>query len=441
VARQKGKLSELKQDPQNARKHSAENRAAIERSIERYGAGRSVVAARDMTLLGGNATAEAAKAAGIDRTRIVETDGTELVVVVRTDIEPGSDAAVQLAIADNKTAESATWDHEMLAVLAKEHDLSDQFSDREWRRMVGYQREEIADLDVAPDLPASDADTRTALGDVWVLGSHRLAIGSAADPAVYEALLSDGPLVDLVWTDPPYGVAIGDKNRWLNSVGKSNRIERNLENDTLDEDALRTLLHDSFGLMAQYTKPGGCWYVAAPAGPLHLIWGSELQALGIWRQTIQWVKSNATFSPMGVSYHWQAEPIFYGWVPVEGATWYEWDSEPVFYGWKPGGAHEHWGGRKQTTVWEIPRPSKSKDHPTMKPVELVARAIENSTVPGDVIFDGFGGSGTTIVAAQVTGRSCYLVELDPRYGDVILQRWEKATGLSAVRALTGVGTS
>lgn len=431
MARRKGTLGDLKADPRNARKHSDENRGVIERSIRHDGFGRSVLLAADGTILAGNATVDAARAAGLSDLVVVETDGSQVIAVKRTDLDPDSDAAVRLAIADNRAAELATWDKAVLASLAQDVDFSESFSEREWLGILGRPRDELADPDDVPDLPAKDAETRTALGEVWALGPHRLAIGSAADPAIYAALLSGAGNVDLVWTDQPYGVAIGDKNKWLNSVGKSNRIERNLENDTLGEEALRALLHDSFGLMAEYTKPGGCWYVAAPAGPLHLIWGSELQALGIWRQTIQWVKSNATFSPMGVSYHWQAEPIFYGWQPIEGAKWYEWDSEPIFYGWTTGAAHEHWGGRKQTTVWEIPRPSKSKDHPTMKPVDLVARAIENSTVPGDLVLDMFGGSGTTFIASQVTGRICYGSELDPRYGDVILQRWENATGGTA----------
>ncbi len=135
--------------------------------------------------------------------------------------------------------------------------------------------------------------------------------------------------------------------------------------------------------------------------------------MGIWHQTLQWVKNNATFSPMGVDYHWRAEPIFYGWLP--------------------GAAHRYHGGRKQDTVWEIDRPTKSPDHPTMKPVELVARAVENSSSAGDIVLDLFLGSGTTLIAAEQTGRICYGMEVDPRYCDVIVKRWEAFTGKKAER--------
>jgi DNA modification methylase len=152
--------------------------------------------------------------------------------------------------------------------------------------------------------------------------------------------------------------------------------------------------------------------LAASPGPLHVLFGLELKALGIWRQTLQWVKNNATLSPMGVDYHWRAEPIFYGWVP--------------------GAAHRYYGGRKQDTVWEIDRPTKSPDHPTMKPVELVTRAVENSSLRGQIVLDPFLGSGTTLIAAEQTGRVCYGMEIDPRYCDVIVRRWEEFTGKKAV---------
>lgn len=143
---------------------------------------------------------------------------------------------------------------------------------------------------------------------------------------------------------------------------------------------------------------------ASPQGPLHLVFGQALNELGIWRQTIQWVKNNSTFSPLGVSYHWK--------------------NEPVFYGWQPNGPKRYYGDRKQTTVWEIDRPQSSPEHPTMKPLELVQRAIEHSTIEGEIIYDAFAGSGTTIIAAHRLNRACYACEIEPRYADVILNRCE-----------------
>ena len=134
--------------------------------------------------------------------------------------------------------------------------------------------------------------------------------------------------------------------------------------------------------------------------------------MGIWRQTIQWVKNSATFSPLGVSYHWKSEPIFYGWLPD--------------------GGHRYHGDRKQTTVWEFDRPAASADHPTMKPVALVARAIEHASLAGQLVYDPFLGSGTTLIAAHRLGRRCCGCEIEPRYADVILKRAE-AEGLTCVR--------
>jgi site-specific DNA-methyltransferase (adenine-specific) len=222
-----------------------------------------------------------------------------------------------------------------------------------------------------------------------------------------------GQKAEMVWTDPPYGVSIGDKNRYLNSIAPSNRVEENLANDTLDEDALLAMLEQAVANAIEWTELGGAWYVAAPGGPLHVLTGQVLKHHGIWHQTLQWVKNNATLAALGCDYHWRAEPIFYGWVP--------------------GRAHRYYGGRKQDTVWEIDRPVASPEHPTMKPVELVARAIANSSLPRQIVYDPFLGSGTTLIAATTLDRRCYGLEIDPHYCDVILARWEQLTGCTAAR--------
>lgn len=266
----------------------------------------------------------------------------------------------------------------------------------------------LGDPDEVPDPPA---DPVTKPGDLWLLGDHRVLCGDSTVLTDVERLM-DGQKAEMVWTDPPYGVAIGDKNKYLNSVGRSNRIEENLVNDTLDETALLQMLRDAFSNSMAAGLAGAAWYVAAPAGPLHVLFGQALKELGIWRQTIQWVKNNATFAPLGVDYHWRAEPIFYGWLP--------------------NAAHRYYGGRQQNTVWEIDRPAKSPDHPTTKPVELVARAVTNSSLRGEVVLDPFLGSGTTLVAAEQLGRCCYGMEISPAYCDVIVARWERLTGKKAV---------
>lgn len=264
------------------------------------------------------------------------------------------------------------------------------------------------------DASPAEGPTRAQRGELWLIdgGRHRLVVGDSTDAATV-ARLFGGDKAEMVWTDPPYGVAIGDKNKFLSAIARSNRAEEHLANDNLDEPALLEMLRAAFANADAHCLAGGAWYVAAPAGPLHVLFGMALKERGIWHQTIQWVKNNATFAPMGVDYHWRAEPIFYGW--------------------KPGAPHRYYGGRQQDTVWEIDRPRASPDHPTMKPVGLVQRAVKNSSRPDEIVYDAFGGSGTTLVAAHYTRRRAYLCELEPRYADVILRRAE-AEGLTVERA-------
>ncbi len=397
----------IKHDPRNARKHNPRNVGLIESSIQRDGFGRSILLANDGTVIAGNATIDAAASAGLDDVIVVETDGTKVVAVKRTDVAPGSEEFTRLALADNRAAELASWDADVLAGLQDDIDLSQFFLDDELAKLLSsVTTEGLTDPDDVPTV----TEATTKPGDLWLLGRHRLLCGDSTVATDVERLMR-GERAEMVWTDPPYGVAVGDKNKWLNSVGRSNRVEKNLTNDTLDGDALLQMLRDCFSLMVTYCTAGASWYVAAPAGPLHLLFGQALNELGIFRQTLQWVKNNSTFSPMGVSYHWQAEPIFYGWLP--------------------NGAKRFYGDRKQTTVWEIDRPQKSPDHPTMKPVELVTRAIEHASLPGQIVADPFLGSGTTLIAAEQLNRTCYGLEIDQHYCDVIVKRWQDFTGQQA----------
>lgn len=406
-------LRDFRPDQDNARLHDERNLAAIETSMQTTGFGRPILAAKDGTVLAGNATLEAAGNIGMEEVILVHSDGTKPIIHVRTDLDPNSEMARLAAFYDNRTAELASWDTEVLAALMQEVDIA----------AVAMTPEEAADLIAAagpapvvgntdPDaVPEPPVEPTTRPGDLWRLGEHRVMCGDSTKAEDVVRLMAN-ERAEMVWTDPPYGVAIGDKNKMLNTIGTfANRVERNLENDTIDEISLEAMLRLAFGNAAEHCTAGAAWYVAAPAGPLHIIFGQALKDMGIWRQTIQWVKNNATFSPLGVCYHWQAEPIFFGW--------------------KPGAAHRYYGGRTQTTVWEIDRPSKSPDHPTMKPVELVDRAIANSSQVGELVLDPFLGSGTTLIAAEQLGRRCYGMEIDPVYADVIVRRWEQFTGGTA----------
>ena len=398
-------------DLKNANKGTERGRYMVEASLRETGAGRSILLDRDGRIIAGNKTFEAASDIGLP-VRVVETDGRELVAVKRTDLDLSDDTgtARKLAYYDNRASEiGLEWSPEqLLADIGAGLDLSAVFRQDELDEL-------LADLtpttegDTAPQVDRAEElrqKWQTAAGQLWQLGEHRLICGDCTDAATVARVMG-GDSAELVWTDPPYGVAVGDKNKFLNSIAPSNRIEENLENDTLDETALMAMLSAAFDNAIAHCRAGAAWYVAAPAGPLHVLFGQALKERGIWRQTIQWVKNNATFSAMGVCYHWQAEPIFFGWLP--------------------NGAHRWHGGRKQTTVWEIDRPVASPEHPTMKPVELVARAVENSSLSGEVVYEPFSGSGTTIIACENLGRRCRAVEISAAYCAVALQRWADHT--------------
>ena len=397
--------SELRRNPLNHRRHPDSQRHALRSLLSTVGVVDELLAYRDpvhgLTLVDGEAR---------------WSEGGEWPVAV-LDLTP-DEALTVLAMLDKIGADAEIDPEALLALLDSlpvdaRQTAGQAWSDDELAALLGEP--EIVpgaggdEFDPTPE----DGPTRTALGELWIIGGvHRLLVGDCTDAANVARLMGDDK-IELVWTDPPYGVAIGDKNKFLNSIAPSNRVEENLENDTLDEPALMEMLRGAFANAAAHCLAGGAWYVAAPPGPLHVLFGMALKELNIWLQTIQWVKNNATFAPLGVDYHWRAEPIFYGWLP--------------------GAAHRYHGGRQQDTVWEIDRPQASPEHPTMKPVELVQRAVENSSQVNDICYDGFAGSGTLLVAAHRTNRRAYLCEIAPRYADVILKRAE-AEGLAVERA-------
>lgn len=298
----------------------------------------------------------------------------------------------------------AEIDGETLKLLAGEDiDLSQFFDADELAAILADAADEPPE-DPGPQIDkAAELQTKWNVqpGDLFAIGAHRLLCGDSTRREDVERVMGDAR-AEMVWTDPPYGVGVGDKNKMLNAIAPSNRVEDNLEGDTLSEPELVQMLEQSFDNSIAYCTAGAAWYVAAPPVPLHVLFGLVLKARGIWRQTLQWVKNNSTFSPMGVCYHWQAEPIFFGWLP--------------------NGPHRFYGGRTQTTVWTIDRPLASPEHPTMKPVELVARAIENSSRRGEVVVDFFAGSGTTLAACEQLHRQGRSIEIEPRYCSVILER-------------------
>lgn len=253
--------------------------------------------------------------------------------------------------------------------------------------------------------------------------------------------LMDGERPLFVFTDPPYGVSIGDKNKMLNSVnGNSNAIEENIIGDTLPQDELYSMLVKAMGNLRQHCDEGCSYYVSAPQGGELGLMMMMMKDAGLKvRHNLVWVKNSATFSMGRLDYDYRHEPIFYTW--TKNHTFYGGYANTVIDDSKPIDKMSKQELKElvralterepQSVVYED-KPLRNDLHPTMKPVKLVARFMINSSRQGDIVADIFGGSGTTLIAAEQTGRACRMMELDPKYVDVIIQRWEQFTGEKAV---------
>ncbi len=271
-------------------------------------------------------------------------------------------------------------------------------------------------LDEAPPLPDAPTSKR---GDLYQLGNHRLLCGDATDAADWDRLM--GPYrADMLVTDPPYDVAY---------TGKTSDA-LTIQNDALGFEGTLALLRASLGLAVAHVREGGGFYVFAPHGPQFLPFAIVGAEQGWWRQTILWVKD--AFALGRSDYHYKHEAILAGASggAPEAAELSDVPREvdAIGYGWVPGAKHNWSGDRKQSTAWEFPRPKRSTEHPTMKPVALLERALRNSSAKGGTVLDCFAGSGSTLIAAEATGRRCLAMELDCRYIDVILARYERITG-------------
>ena len=256
----------------------------------------------------------------------------------------------------------------------------------------------------------SSIEKRCSKGDIWRLGEHRLMCGDSTDEAMIERLM-DGDKADMVFTDPPYGVSIGDKNAALNSVLPAGRYDKNIENDTLSADDLYPILVKAMTNARLSCKEDACYFVTSPQGGELGLMMMMMKDAGLpVRHMLIWEKNSATFSLGRLDYDYQHEPIFYTWTKKH---------------------HNYRKGQYRTTIWKYDKPRKCDLHPTMKPVELVANCLNDATKAGDIALDVFGGSGTTIIACEQLGRCARLMELDPHYCDVIIARWEKMTGKKA----------
>lgn len=261
------------------------------------------------------------------------------------------------------------------------------------------------------DEKEAQIEKKCSKGDIWRLGEHRLMCGDSTDEAAIKRLM-DGDKADMVFTDPPYGVSIGDKNAALNSVQKAGRCCKNIENDTLSADELYPILVKAMTNARLSCKEDACYFVTSPqGGELGLMMMMMMKDAGLpVRHMLIWEKNSATFSLGRLDYDYQHEPIFYTWTKKH---------------------HNYRKGQYRTTIWKYDKPRKCDLHPTMKPVELVANCLNDATKAGDIALDVFGGSGTTMIACEQLGRRARLMELDPHYCDVIIARWEKFTGMKA----------
>ena len=377
-------IKDLKHDHKNARKRTDRSAALIAESLKRFGAARSIVIDEDGRILAGNGTVEGARKAGIDKLRIIEAEGDELIAVRRTGLS--EDDKVGLALADNRSSDLSEWDNEMLRLLSEEHDLMPWFEDGELLAEVLDTVEGNTDPD---DVPEPPSDPITKLGDLWILGNHRLLCGDSTDVLAVERLM-DGKRADMVFTDPPYGVSVVKDGKVGADFGVA---KKGRYAEVIGDDTTQTA-HDAIAICQSLKVPvqiywGGNYYAdRLPPTSCWLIWDKRGDS-GIVN----------TFADCELA-----------WTNMTG----------------PARIHKQlWNGM-------IREGEKDKRvHPTQKPVALAEWAVEQY-LKGSTVLDLFLGSGSTLIACEKLRKACYGMEMSPAYCDVIVKRWEDFTGNTAV---------
>ncbi len=400
---QKIKIEKLKPADYNPRKDlkpEDEEYQKIKRSITEFGCVEPIIINADMTVIGGH-----------QRLKVLKELGYEEVECVVLDLDKNKEKALNIAL--NKI--TGEWDNDKLEELLAELNETDIDMNT-----TGFSFDEIDDI--LKDITGSkedDFDINQALeeidepiskpGDVWILGKHRLMCGDSTKKENVLQLINKKE-ADMILTDPPYNVDYSSKNEMLNYSDKGNRIQTPIENDKKTNVEFYNFLLDSFRNMYEVAKYGCSIYVFH-ADTEGLNFRNAFKAVGFkLAQCLIWVKNNF----------------------VIGRQDYQWRHEPILYGWKEGAGHYFTDNRKQSTVLEFDKPSRNAEHPTMKPVDLLVYLIKNSSKEQNLILDLFGGSGSTLIAAEQTNRTCYMMELDPKYCDVIIKRWENLTGEKAI---------
>ncbi len=384
-------VAELIPYAKNARTHSPEQVNQIARSIESFGFVNPVLVGDDKVIVAGHGRLMAAQQLGMDRVPVIVLGHLDEV------------QCRALVLADNKLAENAGWDEDLLKLELQALDDLDfdldivGFSDEELDGLLLEEPEGNTEDDQVPEVQEQPVSKP---GDVWVLGCHRLLCGSATEPADVEKLM-DGQLADMVFTDPPYNVDYANPEK----DGKAKK-DRRIKNDNLGNEFYGFLLAAMTNML---TVCKGAIYVCMSSSELDTLQSAFRGAGGKWSTFLIWAKNTFTL----------------------GRADYQRQYEPILYGWKEGTDHFWCGARDQGDVWFFNKPVKNDLHPTMKPVELVERAVRNSSKSKDIVLDLFGGSGSTLIACEKTGRQARLTELDPKYVDVIVRRWEEYTGKEA----------
>lgn len=371
-------IKALKPYEKNTRKHQKKDVDNIARSIEKFGMNDPIGIWKDNIIVEGHGRLLACKQLGMTEVPCVRLDHL-------TD-----EQRREYAIAHNATAELSEWDLDILPDELAELNLSDFDFDF---GIDGKEENEIVE-DEAPEVDEEN-DPISKPGDIWQLGRHRLMCGDSTDKATVEMLM-DGKKANLVVTDPPYNV---------NYEGTAGKIK----NDNMDNDSFYRFLFDSFTNME---------YAMADDASIY-VFHSDTEGLN-FRKAF----ADAGFYLSGCCI-WKKPSL------VLGRSPYQWQHEPCLFGWKKSGKHKWYAGRKETTIWEFDKPKKNSDHPTMKPIALISYPIKNSSMSNCIVLDPFGGSGSTLIACEQLDRICYTMELDPKYCDVIIKRWETLTGEKA----------
>ena len=380
----------------NSRTHSDEQVNQVAASIKEFGYTNPILVDEFNIIIAGHGRLLAAKKLGLDQVPTITLEGLT---------EAQRKAYV---IADNKLALNAGWDDQ--ALQAELERLKELDFDLE---LTGFDPDELAKLlepeqvegltgeDAVPEVPDEPV---TKEGDIWICGNHRVMCGDSTSIDALESLMN-GNEADMWLTDPPYNIAY---------EGGSKKREQ-IKNDEMQDNDFRQFLVDVYTAANAVMKCGAVFYIWHADSEGYNFRGAAIDIGWPIRQTLIWNKHNSAF----------------------GRSDYHWKHEPCLYGWKPGAAHLWAADRKQTTVLDFERPSKSDLHPTMKPVSLMEYQITNNTKGHDCILDSFGGSGSTLIACEKTNRFCRTMELDPKYCDVIIKRWQDFTGKEAVLESTG----